>query len=173
MKRLVTLFVLSMLSAVAIARPAAAADDTNAVAKPRFATLAVVDDESDPFLHTLTLDGKEILRHEGAAIVIETVYSTKRLDLVLVALSSGGNACPVRFVIVQLEEKKPHLLSEVFGTCTDLVEPRLDKDALIIEMPNYANHPELWDEKELEEAISTKRVYTWSNGKLTEKRVKK
>jgi hypothetical protein len=174
MAKLCRLALLLSLLMVASAAMAQESDDEDAaVTKTRFGQLTVVDDESDALIHKLLLGGKEILSYEGEALSVDGVYKAGTRDLVLVGESSGGSGCPYMFVIVQLEAKKAPVVSDEFGTCSDVSQPRIDADKLVVEMPVYVSHPDEWDEKELADAEKSTVVYTWANGKLTEKTVKK
>jgi hypothetical protein len=88
-------------------------------------------------------------------------------DHVLVAINSGGIACPTQFVIIDLEKSGRHRKSPEFGSCSSVMTARMRKDAVVAETPVYTPHPELIPAKELKKRNRTKVVYTWRQGKLS------
>ena len=57
-------------------------------------------------------------------------------DLFLIALSQGGNACPAEYVWLHAVPGDVRF-SEVFGTCSDLVEVSHDADTVRVTMPSF------------------------------------
>lgn len=60
---------------------------------------------------------------------------TKLGDLLLVAISQGGNACPAEYVWVHATPGAIRQ-SEVFGTCSDIVEVTFDSETVRVTMPS-------------------------------------
>lgn len=124
---------------------------------------------NDEGRHKLLLNGKEIFEYEGQSLEIAHVLNGSRRDYLIVANYSGGIACPVQLVIVEVYKSGGHTVSEGFGTCTDLFKVRLAQERVIVEMRQYTAHPDVFSKKELRERERTKVVYTWYKGKLWEK----
>jgi hypothetical protein len=59
----------------------------------------------------------------------------RRGDLLLIALASGGNVCPAEYVWVHATPGDIRT-SEVFGTCSDLIEVSHDRDTVRVTMPS-------------------------------------
>ncbi|HKR12828.1 MAG TPA: hypothetical protein VJT15_12280 [Pyrinomonadaceae bacterium] len=135
----------------------------------RFGLIEIKD--NDEGRHKLLLNGKEIFQYEGQSIEIARVLNGSARDYLIAGNYSGGIACPVQFVIVEIYKSGGHKVSEKFGTCTDLFKVRLVNDRVIVEMRQYTAHPDVFPKKELRERDRTKVVYTWYKGKLSEKEV--
>ena len=133
----------------------------------RFGVLEIKDNEEGR--HKLLLNGQEIFQYEGQSIEIARVLKGSGRDYLIVGKYSGGIACPVQLVIVELYKSGGHKVSEEFGTCTDVFKARLVHDRVIVEMRQYTAHPDVFPKKELRERDRTKVVYTWYKGKLSEK----
>lgn len=133
----------------------------------RFGVIDIKD--NDEGRHKLLLNGEEIFQYEGQSIEIARVLNGSGRDYLIVSNYSGGIACPVQLVIVEIYKSGGHKVSEEFGTCTDLFKVRLVNDRVIVEMPQYTAHPDNFTKKELRQRDRTKVVYTWYKGKLSEK----
>ena len=72
----------------------------------RFGVIEITDDEQDRTKHRLLLNGKEIFQYEGESIEITDVFKGTGRDYVIVSLNSGGIACPIQFVIVEVYESR-------------------------------------------------------------------
>ena len=133
----------------------------------RFGALELKQTHEDTHEYRLLFSGKEILQLEGYPVkVLSVLYGIER-DYVVVTKYSGGIACPVVVVIVELSKSGPLAISEEFGSCSDLIKARVVRGRVIVEMPTYTPHPEYFSKKELRKRNSTKQVYTWYKGKLS------
>ncbi len=56
-------------------------------------------------------------------------------DLFLIALSQGGNACPAQYVWLHAIPSDLRF-SDVFGTCSDLIEVSYDSENVMVTMPS-------------------------------------
>jgi hypothetical protein len=131
--------------------------------------LKATENSNQPRLYWLLFNGKEILQLQGSPVEILSVLHGTGRDYVVVTKYSGGIACPVVVVIVELYNSGPLAISEEFGSCSDLIKAKLVKGRVIIEMPTYTPHPEYLSKRELRERNSTKEAYTWYKGKLSMK----
>lgn len=115
----------------------------------------------------LLLDGKELLRNEGASVFMSPVIKGKTHDFMLAFVSTGGTACLGEFVVWRVQ--KPVVLSKKFGTCSDVFKARTVGDRLIVTMPGYLAHPDLVTETQRKRAGGAEAVatYTYENGVLT------
>jgi hypothetical protein len=134
----------------------------------RFGVIEIKDDE-DNLKHRLLLNGKEVFQYEGQSIDIANVLKGTDRDYIIVASNSGGIACPVQFVIIEVSKSAQPKVSKDFGSCSETTNARLVNDRVIIETPSYAAHPELLSKKELKRRQRTKEVYTWYKGTLTKR----
>lgn len=130
---------------------------------------AIEINNNDDGRHKLLLNGKEIFQYEGQSIEIARVLPGSDRDYLVVGKYSGGIACPVQLVIVEIYKSGDHKISEEFGTCTDLFKARLVNDRVTVEMRQYTAHPDAFPKKELRDRNRTKVVYIWYKGKLSEK----
>jgi hypothetical protein len=133
----------------------------------RFGVLALKKADEDSYQYRLLFNGKEILQLEGHSVEILSVLRGAGRDYVIVTEYSGGIACPVVIIIVEVTKSGPLAISEEFGSCSDLIKAKLVKGRVIIEMPMYTPHPEYFSKKELRKRNSMKEVYTWRKGKLS------
>lgn len=136
----------------------------------RFGVLEIKDDESR-LNHQLLLNNKTLLQYEGQSIEVLRVLKERGRDYAIVATYSGGIACPAQVVIVEIYQGGRYRKSEEFGSCSDLIKARLINGRVIVETPTYIPHPELLSEKELRKRLTTKEVYTWYRGSLSEKTI--
>ncbi|HXQ69328.1 MAG TPA: hypothetical protein VN844_02530 [Pyrinomonadaceae bacterium] len=125
--------------------------------------------QADENQYRLLLNDKEILQLEGAPVEVLSVLRGVDRDYVVVTKYSGGIACPVVVIIVELSKSGPSAISEEFGSCSDLIKAKVVQGRAIVEMPTYTPHPEYFSKKELRKRNSTKQVYTWHKGKLSMK----
>jgi hypothetical protein len=136
----------------------------------RFGVLEIKDGES--WLNRqLLLNGKVLLQYEGQSIEVLRVLKGRGRDYAIVATYSGGRACPARVVIVEIYQGGRYRKSEEFGSCSDLIKARLADGRVIVETPTYTPHPEMLSKKELRKRLTTKEVYTWYRGRLSEKTI--
>ena len=130
--------------------------------------LFTTTDEGD---FRLSVNQKHDRTFQGYSVTLQGVYALSKSDNVLVALNSGGMACPMELYIVQIRVDSTHAVSRSFGTCTDYYKAYVDKDALLVRMPAYFNPMHFKDlskkeRKEVEQRKGT--VFRWSNSRLTE-----
>ena len=137
----------------------------------RFGVIEIKEDEEDRLKHKLLLNGKDIFQYEGESIEIARVLNGSGRDYLIVGNYSGGIACPVQFIIVEVYKSGAHKVSDDFGACTEPSKVSLVNERVIIEMPLHIPHPDMLSKKELRRRERTKEVYTWSNGKLSKKLV--
>lgn len=135
----------------------------------RFGALDLKKADEDSHQYRLLFDGKEILQLEGYPVEVLSVLHGADRDYAIVTKYSGGIACPVVVIIVELSKSGPPAISEEFGSCSDLIKTKLVKGRVIVEMPTYTPHPEYFSKKEQKQRNSTKEVYTWYKGKLSVK----
>ncbi len=135
----------------------------------RFGGLDLKKADEDSHQYRLLFNGKEILQLEGYPVDVLSVLRGADRDYVIVTKYSGGVACPVVVIVVELFKSGPLAISEEFGSCSDLIKAKVVKGRVIIEMPTYTPHPEYLSKKELRKRNSTKAVYTWHNGKLSKR----
>lgn len=133
----------------------------------RFGALELKQMDEDTHQYRLFFKGKEILQLEGYPVDVLNVLHGADRDYVVVTKYSGGIACPVVVIIVELSKSGPLAISEEFGSCSDLIKARVVKGRVIVEMPTYTPHPENFSKRELKNRNSTKQVYTWYKGKLS------
>jgi hypothetical protein len=131
----------------------------------RFGKLRVAHSE-DNLKHQLFLDDKELFQYEGQSIEILEVFKGKAKDYLVVAANSGGTACPVQLVVIELLSSGKSRQSEAFGSCSDEIKTSFVNGRVIVETPMYAPHPELLSKRELKRRESLKEVYSWSQGRL-------
>lgn len=137
----------------------------------RFGVIEIKGDDEDSLKHQLLLNGKEIFQYEGQSMEIANLLKGRDRDFLVVGAYSGGIACPVQFVIVEVYKSGTHKVSEQFGGCTEPTKVRLIIDRVIIEMPAHIPHPDLLSKTELRRRQRTKEVYTWYKSKLTKRTV--
>ena len=106
----------------------------------RFGVIEIEDDEDDRLKHKLLLNGKEISQYEGESIEITRVLNGSGRDYLIVGNHSGGIACPVQFIIIEVYKSGGHNVREDFGACTEPFKVRLVNDRVIIEMPLHIPH---------------------------------
>jgi hypothetical protein len=133
----------------------------------RFGALDLKIAGEDSQQYRLLFNGKEILQLEGYSVKLLSVLRGDGRDYVIVTKYSGGIACPVVIIVVELSKSGPLAISEEFGSCSDLIKAKLVAGRAIIEMPTYTPHPEYFSKQELRKRNSTKEVYTWHKGKLS------
>jgi hypothetical protein len=120
----------------------------------------------------LSVNKKQIATYSGYSVSIQEKFEIGMNDIFLVAVNSGGMACPMDLYIVQVGNVSNYKVSERFGTCTDSYKANVTKDSLIMKMPAYFNPMHLDDLSEDEKKEIDQRqgsVYTWFDSKITEK----
>lgn len=118
----------------------------------------------------LYVNGKPIADFEGYSLSIQETNIVNDNEIILLALNSGGMACPMEMYIVEIS-KTSNAISEAFGSCTDYYRTYTDKNVFVVRMPFYFNPMHLQDlsEKEREKIKNTGDTeFRWSNSKITE-----
>jgi hypothetical protein len=143
--------------------------DCDASIKTRYGELSLQTTEEGDF--KLTINKKELATYTGYSISIQEKFQIGTSDIFLVAVNSGGMACPMDLYVVQIDDASSYKVSERFGTCTDSYKANVSKDSLIVKMPSYFNPMHLDDlsedeKREIDQAKGS--VYTWFNSKITE-----
>lgn len=131
----------------------------------RFGKFRIVDSEGN-LKHQLYLDDKEVFQYRGQSIEVLEVFKGKAKDYVVVAGNSGGTACPMQLVIIELSGSGKSVRSAAFGSCSDEIKTSFINGKVIVETPMYAPHPELLPKQELKRRERLKEVYSWSQGRL-------
>lgn len=62
--------------------------------------------------------------------------TAKDKSLVLLQVSSGGNACPATYMVVEVNASGAVKSTKEFGTCSDIPEIKYTNDILTLKMPN-------------------------------------
>jgi len=134
----------------------------------RFGALKLAEAEANNSRrqYRLLFNGKEILQLEGYPVEILSVLRGSDRDYVILTKYSGGIACPVVIVVVEVDKSGPLATSEEFGSCSDLIKAKFINGWVIIETPTYTPHPEYFSTRELRKRNSTTEVFTWYKGKL-------
>jgi hypothetical protein len=138
--------------------------------KTRYGELSVKTTDQGDF--QLSVNQEQIATMSGYSISIQEKFQIGMNDIFLVAVNSGGMACPMDLYIIQIDRVSSYKVSERFGTCTDYYKASVNKDSLIVKMPSYFNPMHLEDLNENERREINERkgsVYTWFNSKITEK----
>ena len=138
--------------------------------KTRYGELSLETTDEGDF--KLSVNQKQIATYSGYAVSIQEKFEIGTNDIFLIAVNSGGMACPMDIYVVQVGDASSYKVSERFGTCSDSYKSNVSKDSLIMKMPAYFNPMHLDDlsEDERREIDQSKgSVYTWFNSKLTEK----
>jgi hypothetical protein len=125
---------------------------------------------TEGFGRELLFRGKVIFECGGDSAEIYRVPHGVNRDHLIVAIHSGGIACPTRFVILDLERSGRHRRSPEFGSCSPVLTAWMRKDAVVAETPVYTPHPDLISAAELKRRNRTKVVYTWRRGKLSRRK---
>lgn len=100
-------------------------------------------------IHRLLLQGKEIVRLTGDnSVYIRDAYpNAEKARLLLLELGTGGSGCPAFFRILEIKADNSTLLTDKFGTCSDLFETAYRNGTWEIAIPQYhgdAKKPERW-----------------------------
>jgi len=138
--------------------------------KTRYGELSLATTDDGDF--KLSINKEQIATYTGYSISIQEKFEIGTNDLFLIAVNSGGMACPMDLYVVQIGNASSYKASERFGTCTDSYKANANKDSLVVRMPSYFNplHQDDLSEDEKKEIDQAKgSVYTWTNAKLTEK----
>lgn len=101
--------------------------------------------------------------------IVEQVFEFNNKDVVLL-MDLGGTGCPAMYRLLTLSDAGVSATDE-FGTCSDLPEISVEGEVMTITLPDsaplYAQRE--MSEKELDKLFSTSYIYTFSDGKLSEK----
>lgn len=100
----------------------------------RAGVLSVNND--DPNAISLQLDGKNIYSNTMAySLAIEKIFYFDKKEVALVGINSGGTACPMTYVLISLFHNGRVVVSDEFGTCSDIPEIAQKADEIVITMP--------------------------------------
>jgi hypothetical protein len=120
---------------------------------------------------SVQVNGKQVKAVSGHSLTVQEIHSLGQADVALVAVNSGGMACPMELFIVQTSDESA-IVSDSFGTCSDFYESHIEGSALVIRMPDYFNpmHLDELSEKE-RESLNNERisVFEWSGSVLSER----
>lgn len=127
------------------------------------------DDDSD---FKLILNGESVATLSGLSVTIQEEFSfgeDEGYDVFLIAVNTGGMACPMKVYLLEVSGESDYALSDAFGTCSDYYEAYTEDDEkLVIGMPVYLNPMHANDirgDEEVEE-VENITIYEWKNAKL-------
>jgi len=132
----------------------------------RFASVEIKKDQ-DRLKHWLLVSGKAMFDYEGQSIDVFSVVTARNTDYAVVAAYSGGIACPVKVVILEIQRSGEHKVSPQFGSCNEPAEVDFVNGRVVVEMAVYVPHLELVPKNQLRKMQRTKEVYSWYKGKIT------
>jgi hypothetical protein len=144
--------------------------DCVAAVKSRHSQLSVLTTAEAKF--DVLVNTKRIATLEGYSVSIEEQFSVKENDIFLLAVNSGGMACPMELYIIQVANAADAVISPSFGTCSDYYLAQIEDGALVVKMPSYFNPMHLKDLNESElKAVESRKgtVFRWLNSRLSEK----
>ena len=127
-----------------------------------------VDRDHDKNVSTLTLDEKKIFEYRDGPMYMSPLIVGAGKEFVLLYRSTGGIACVGDFLVLEL--KKPLQFSAPFGNCSGSFRASVEGDTLVVSMPGYVTHPEMFSKADRARIRKSVDVYLWANGKLTEKK---
>ncbi|MDH5731933.1 MAG: hypothetical protein OEZ58_23360 [Gammaproteobacteria bacterium] len=80
---------------------------------------------------------KEIIfeEKEHPFVYLHGFFTLNVSTLIVVSLTDGGNACPAFYKIIDVKKKNDIVVTEKFGTCSDLISAKLKNNRLQITMP--------------------------------------
>src|SRR5262245_16577423 len=105
--------------------------------KTRYGELSLETTDQGDF--KLSVNKEQIATLSGYSISIQEKFEIGINDIFLLAVNSGGMACPMDLYIIQVGNASSYKVSERFGTCTDYYKAYVSKDCLIVKMPSYFN----------------------------------
>jgi len=101
-------------------------------------------------VHTIQIAGNPVSTIPGLLTVdIASSYpKPPRTQLVLLALNSGGTACPILFRIVKINKNSKASISDEFGTCSETVHTKYSLGFWIVTVEGYKfNSKKTWKYK--------------------------
>ncbi len=119
------LFVLGMISSAHAAQ----------TIKTHSYTLAIAGGLYD---EKLTLNGKIVYDNpemQGLSLEASFLNTPQESDIYLLQTTTGGNACPAYYRFVTIEKSGKAVLSDSFGTCSDLYEVSYTSKELRVSIP--------------------------------------
>lgn len=137
---------LALVGMPALAATAVAADPVPTPAGP----LEIIDNGS--YDTVLRLNGETLL-HDQESMTVFLEAGTADNGLLVLGFNPGGNACGALYRILDTRAGRP-VMSDVFGTCSDLPEVSVSGAALTVTFPG--------------DALAGQPVYIWENGALRE-----
>lgn len=86
-----------------------------------------------------TTNGKVVkipVSDENMSVSIDKKFTTSEGDVILLAESTGGNACPATYIFVKINKSGQVNYTPSFGTCSDLIKVNQQGTNFVITMPN-------------------------------------
>lgn len=165
---------LALLVLLPAGHPPAAGNDSGRV-ETRFGSVSLEVDPGDDHRFLLAVNGNVLRRDEGLQATLvqyesgESYQSSESRDFVLVEIQSGGIACPFQYAVVETAKSHAPAVSGTFGSCGEMEQADVRGEAFIVTIGPYVPHPELLPPAERRRASRTRTVYTWSQGRLSER----
>lgn len=119
-------------------------------------------------VYILGIDGHELKRFDDAYLVSVkwSSQSGNGSSYALVGISSGGSACPMRYVIAEIQANSSSRLSPEFGSCSDqLGMTGTTGRGVTVSMPGFMGPSE--SPQDQEAAASKTETYVWQDGALS------
>lgn len=142
------------------------------VVKTRYGELSIRTSGEDAF--SVQANGSEVKKLEGYSLTIQEIHPIGKMDVALLALNSGGMACPMQLYVVQIADGLV-VTSDAFGTCSDYYRAHVKGGSLTVVMPEYFNPMHLGDLSEKQRVRLEKEsveAFEWSDSKLSKKPTK-
>jgi hypothetical protein len=136
--------------------------------RTRYGSVEVKQSAGDNTKFQITFKGRKIHEYEGEGVEIKNAFQVGDKDLLVLGVNSGGSGCPSQYVIIEVSGPNSYVVSDEFGSCSDL-DPKIavTNGRLIVEMPSYYSAEGEVSEREKRRLDNTIEVYTWAAGKLT------
>ncbi len=122
-------------------------------------------------VYALVLNGKVLVESEASRIFLSPLLKGKDQDFILIYRALGAATCPGMFQAARV--KSPVVLSEEFGTCAESYRAKVEGDRLVVTMPTHVGEPASLEKAELDQLKRTELVYTYVDGLLSEREVRK
>ena len=135
--------------------------------RTRYGSVEVKQSAGDNTKFQITFKGRKIHEYEGEGVEIKNAFQVGDKDLLVLQENSGGIACPSQYVIIEVSGPNSYVVSDEFGSCSDLARSTVTNGALTLEMPSYYSPEGEVPESEKRRLDNTIEVYTWAVGKLT------
>jgi hypothetical protein len=140
-------------------------DILNSTARTSRGNLTVERDLSG-YTVEIRLDGKPIpgLGQDYSDASLSDLVHVGGRELIIVALQSGGVACPTEFAVLELSARPR--VSKIFGNCNPRLRFSAEGESLKIEMPAYFANPELLSAGEKRRLKNKVDTYVWAKGEI-------